>query len=74
MGSVTETIEETIDYLMEKAKKVGSLRYIYIDLSHQNTSDGALPKTVKKVAVLDRTKEKKVLLLNHLHLDVKNIF
>ncbi|HZK00707.1 MAG TPA: pyruvate:ferredoxin (flavodoxin) oxidoreductase, partial [Tissierellaceae bacterium] len=73
MGSVTETIEETIDYLMEKGEKVGVIKvHLYRPFSAKHFFN-VLPETVKKVAVLDRTKEKGAV-AEPLHLDVKNIF
>lgn len=73
MGSVTETIEETIDYLMAKGEKVGVIKvHLYRPFAPKYFFD-VLPKTVKKVAVLDRTKEKGAI-AEPLHLDVKNIF
>lgn len=58
MGSVTETIQETVDYLMEKGEKVGVLKvHLYRPFSCAHFLK-AMPKTVKKIAVLDRTKEK----------------
>jgi len=57
MGSVVETIEETIDYLQEKGEKVGLIKVrLYRPFSEKYFFD-VLPKTVKKIAVLDRTKE-----------------
>ncbi|WHE06755.1 pyruvate:ferredoxin (flavodoxin) oxidoreductase [Thermoanaerobacterium thermosaccharolyticum] len=57
MGSVTETIEETIDYLLKKGEKVGVVKvHLYRPFSFKHFLD-AIPKTVKKIAVLDRTKE-----------------
>ncbi|OXT07247.1 pyruvate:ferredoxin (flavodoxin) oxidoreductase [Thermoanaerobacterium thermosaccharolyticum] len=57
MGSVTETIEETIDYLMKKGEKVGVVKvHLYRPFSFKHFLN-AIPKTVKKIAVLDRTKE-----------------
>ncbi|SNS56422.1 pyruvate-ferredoxin/flavodoxin oxidoreductase [Anaerovirgula multivorans] len=57
MGSVTDTIEETIDYLAAKGEKVGVLKvHLYRPFSEKYFFD-ALPKTVKRIAVLDRTKE-----------------
>jgi len=73
MGSVTETIEETVDYLMEKGEKVGVVKvHLYRPFSAKHFFD-VLPKTVKKIAVLDRTKEKGSI-GEPLYLDVKNIF
>ena len=57
MTSVTETIKETIDYLMEKGEKVGLITvHLYRPFSHKYLFK-VLPKSVKRVAVLDRTKE-----------------
>ncbi len=57
MGSVTETIKETVDYLTEKGEKVGLISvHLYRPFSAKYFMN-VLPKTVKKIAVLDRTKE-----------------
>lgn len=57
MGSVVETIEETIDYLNKKGQKVGLIKVrLYRPFSEKHFLK-VLPKTVKKIAVLDRTKE-----------------
>ncbi|GMG96794.1 pyruvate:ferredoxin (flavodoxin) oxidoreductase [Tepidimicrobium xylanilyticum] len=73
MGSVTETIEETIDYLMARGEKVGVIKvHLYRPFSAKYFFD-VLPKTVKKIAVLDRTKEKGAI-AEPLHLDVQSIF
>ncbi|MFA7412122.1 MAG: pyruvate:ferredoxin (flavodoxin) oxidoreductase [Tissierellaceae bacterium] len=73
MGSVTETVEETVDYLMAKGEKVGLMKvHLYRPFSAEHFFE-VLPKTVKRVAVLDRTKEKGAI-AEPLHLDVKNIF
>ncbi|HHU49357.1 MAG TPA: pyruvate:ferredoxin (flavodoxin) oxidoreductase [Clostridiales bacterium] len=57
MGSVCETIDETIDYLMSKGEKVGAVRVrLYRPFSTEHFLK-VLPSTVKKIAVLDRTKE-----------------
>lgn len=73
MGSVTETIEETIDYLMEKGEKVGLIKvHLYRPFSAKYFFD-VFPDTVEKIAVLDRTKEKGAI-AEPLHLDIKSIF
>lgn len=73
MGSVTEAIEETVDYLVEQGEKVGVIKVrLYRPFSAKHFFD-VLPKTVKKIAVLDRTKEKGSV-GEPLYLDVKNIF
>ena len=58
MGSVCETIKETIDYLVEeKNQNIGLIEvHLYRPFSTKYFLK-ALPKTVKKIAVLDRTKE-----------------
>jgi len=57
MGSVTQTIEETIDYLLARGEKVGLIKvHLYRPFSEKYFLD-VLPATVKKIAVLDRTKE-----------------
>ncbi len=57
MGSVTETAEEVIDYLTAKGEKVGIvIVHLYRPFSSKYFFD-VMPKTVKKIAVLDRCKE-----------------
>ncbi|WP_240503500.1 pyruvate:ferredoxin (flavodoxin) oxidoreductase [Natranaerobius trueperi] len=57
MGSVCDTIDETVDYLNKKGRKVGSIRVrLYRPFSQKHFLN-ALPSTVEKIAVLDRTKE-----------------
>ena len=57
MGSVCDTIEETIDYLMAAGEKVGVVKVrLYRPFCAQALID-AIPDTVKKISVLDRTKE-----------------
>ncbi|HAX17711.1 MAG TPA: pyruvate:ferredoxin (flavodoxin) oxidoreductase [Actinobacteria bacterium] len=57
MGSVTETIEETIDYLNKKGEKTGLIKvHLYRPFSEKYFFD-VFPKSVKRIAVLDRTKE-----------------
>lgn len=57
MGSAIETIEETVDYLNANGQKVGLLKIrLYRPFPSKAFLD-ALPPTVKKIAVLDRTKE-----------------
>jgi len=57
MGSVTEAIRETIDYLMSKGEKVGLVAvHLYRPFSAKHLLS-AIPESVKRVAVLDRTKE-----------------
>ena len=57
MGSVCDTIEETIDYLMAAGEKVGVVKVrLYRPFCAQALID-AIPDTVKVINVLDRTKE-----------------
>ncbi|MFW5985233.1 MAG: pyruvate:ferredoxin (flavodoxin) oxidoreductase [Halanaerobiaceae bacterium] len=57
MGSVTDTIEETVDYLTERGEKVGIIKvHLYRPFSEKYFRK-ALPESVNKIAVLDRTKE-----------------
>ncbi|KNF09152.1 pyruvate-flavodoxin oxidoreductase NifJ [Gottschalkia purinilytica] len=73
MGSVNETIEETIDYLVAKGEKVGLIKVrLYRPFSSKYFFD-VLPKTVKKIAVLDRTKEPGAI-GQPLYLDVRSLF
>ncbi len=57
MGSVTDTIEETIDYLMKNGEKVGLIKVRLFRPFAEKYFFDVLPKTVKKISVLDRTKE-----------------
>jgi pyruvate-ferredoxin/flavodoxin oxidoreductase len=73
MGSVTETIKETIDYLLSKGEKVGLITvHLYRPFSEKYFLN-ILPKSVKRIAVLDRTKEPGAN-GEPLYLDVKDIF
>ena len=73
MGSVTETIKETIDYLASQGKKTGLVIVrLYRPFSAKYFLK-VLPKSVKRIAVLDRTKEPGAL-GEPLYLDIKSIF
>ena len=73
MGSVTETAKETIDYLAAKGKQYGMITvHLYRPFSAEYFFK-VLPKKVKKIAVLDRTKEPGAL-GEPLLLDVKALF
>jgi len=73
MGSVTETAEEVIDYLNAKGEKVGIvIVHLYRPFSSKYFFD-VMPKTVKKIAVLDRCKEQGSV-GEPLYLDVKSLF
>ncbi len=57
MGSVTETVKEVVDKLTKNGEKVGLVKvHLYRPFSIDYLT-AVLPETVKKVAVLDRTKE-----------------
>ncbi len=57
MGSVTQAAEEAIDFLRSKGEKVGMVAvHLYRPFSAKHFL-AALPKTCKRIAVLDRTKE-----------------
>jgi len=73
MASVCQTAEETVDYLVEKGEKVGLITvHLYRPFSEKYFFN-VLPKTVKKIAVLERTKEPGAP-GEPLLLDVKSIF
>ncbi len=73
MGSVNECIKEVIDYLNAKGEKVGIfIVHLYRPFSSKYFFD-VLPETVKKIAVLDRTKEPGSV-GEPLYLDVKSLF
>jgi len=73
IGSVTETIKEVIDYLSAKGEKVGLVAvHLYRPFSEKYFFN-VLPKSVKKIAVLDRTKEPGSV-GEPLYLDVKSLF
>lgn len=57
MGSVSGTIQETVDYLSARGQKVGYLQvHLFRPFSPMHFLD-AMPETVQKIAVLDRVKE-----------------
>ena len=57
MGSVCETIDETVEYLNAAGRKVGVVKVrLYRPFSAQHLID-VIPDTVKQISVLDRTKE-----------------
>ena len=57
MGSVCDTIEETIDYLMAAGEKVGVVKVRLYRPFSAEALVAAIPETVKQITVLDRTKE-----------------
>ena len=73
MGSVTEAAREAIDYMNKKGEKVGMVSvHLYRPFSVKHLL-AAVPKTCKKIAVLDRTKEPGAN-GEPLYLDVKDAF
>ena len=57
MGSVCETIDETVDYMVARGDKVGLVKVrLYRPFSAKHLID-VIPETVKQISVLDRTKE-----------------
>jgi len=73
MGSVTETIEEVVDYLNDQGEKVGLIKvHLYRPFSIKHLME-AIPETVERIAVLDRTKEKGAA-GQPLYLDVRDAF
>lgn len=73
MGSICDTIEETIDYLRAKGEKVGVVKiHLFRPFSAKYLLK-VLPKTVKSIAVLERTKEPGAN-GEPLYLDVKDLF
>lgn len=73
MGSVTETIRETIDYLASQGKKVGLLAVHLFRPFSARYFFNVLPKTIKRIAVLDRAKEPGAE-GEPLYLDIRSIF
>lgn len=73
MGSVTEAIKETVDFLNEKGEKVGLVAVHLYRPFKAEAFIAAVPKTAKRIAVLDRTKEPGAL-GQPLYLDVKDCF
>ena len=57
MGSVAQTIEQTVDYLQEQGRKVGFLNVHLYRPFPVETFLEKIPQSVKAIAVLDRTKE-----------------
>ncbi len=73
MGSITETLKEVVDHLNAKGEKVGLLSvHLYRPFSAKYFMD-VLPKSVKRISVLDRTKEPGAN-GEPLYLDIQNLF
>ncbi|MGL6173146.1 MAG: pyruvate:ferredoxin (flavodoxin) oxidoreductase [Cellulosilyticaceae bacterium] len=73
MGSVCETIEETIDYFNAKGEKYGLVKiHLYRPFSMKHFLD-IMPTSVERIAVLDRTKEPGAI-GEPLYLDIRNCY
>lgn len=73
IGSVNQALEEVVDYLNKKGEKVGLIKvHLYRPFSLKYLFD-VMPKSVQKIAVLDRTKEPGSI-GEPLYLDVKAAF
>lgn len=73
MGSVTETTKQVVDYLNKQGRKVGCVTvHLYRPFATEYLF-AVMPKTVKRIAVLDRTKEPGSL-GEPLYLDIKSAF
>ena len=73
MGSVTDTIKEVVDHLVAKGEKVGLIAvHLYRPFSAKHFFK-AFPKSVKRISVLDRTKETGAN-GDPLYLDIKDLF
>ncbi len=73
MGSITDTTKEVIDYLTEKGEKVGLISvHLYRPFSEKYFFN-VLPKSVKRICVLDRTKEPGAN-GDPLYLDIRDMF
>ena len=73
MGSVTETLKETVDYLRSQGEKVGVVTvHLYRPFAPKYMLD-VIPSTVRKICVLDRTKEPGAA-GEPLYLDVRDVF
>ncbi len=73
MGSVTDTIDETVQYLNKAGEKVGVVKVHLYRPFYKEFFLNSIPETVKKIAVLDRTKEPGAG-GEPLYIDVKNAF
>ncbi len=73
MGSVCETIEETMDVLLKEGKKIGLIKVrLYRPWSVEHIMS-VMPKSVKRIAVLDRTMEPGAI-GDPLYMDVKTMY
>ncbi len=73
MGSITETLKELVDYLAKQGEKLGIISvHLYRPFSEKYFFN-VMPKSVKKICVLDRTKEPGAN-GEPLYLDIKDLF
>ncbi len=73
MGSVTDTIDETVEYMNRQGEKVGAIKvHLYRPFSARHFME-ALPDTAERIAVLDRTKEPGAP-GEPMYLDIKSLF
>lgn len=73
MGSVTDVTKSTIDYMMKQGRKVGLVSvHLYRPFSEKYILK-VMPKSVKRIAVLDRTKEPGAE-GEPLYLDIRNLY
>ena len=73
MGSVCETIEETLNVLLAKGEKIGLVKVRLYRPWAPEYLRAVMPKTVKRIAVLDRTKEPGAM-GDPLYMDLKTMF
>lgn len=73
MGSVCETIEETLDVLLAKGEKLGLVKVRLYRPWAPEYLKAVMPKSVKKIAVLDRSEEPGAM-GSPLYMDVKTMY
>ena len=73
MGSVCETIEETLDVLLAKGEKLGLIKVRLYRPWAPEYLKAVMPKTVKKIAVLDRSEEPGAM-GSPLYMDIKTMY
>lgn len=73
MGSVCETIEETMNLLLSQGRKIGLIKVRLYRPFAPEYIKAVMPKTVKKIAVLDRTKEPGAL-GDPLYMDIRTMY
>ena len=73
MGSVCETIEETLNLLLAQGRKIGLIKVRLYRPFAPEYIKAVMPKTVKKIAVLDRTKEPGAL-GDPLYMDIRTMY